>query len=140
MTSRASPRGQAIKDGTYKGDATLRYNQGMRYMSTQKERVNEALYKNKICDSEPTAAYKGFKLQLRKRNRDKEIDGALHFRPANFFEKYQDKLQMRNASSTIQNKELYSDEIMGRKGHLKKNLYPNTADAIKGFVKTCKLT
>jgi hypothetical protein len=53
-------------------------------------------------------------MNLRPREREKELDGNFKFKPSNFFEKVKDHIQFKNASNSIMTKEQYSKQIINK--------------------------
>ena len=123
-------------------DASLRTNQGLRYMANQQQRVADALNKNSVMDSSPTALHTGHTphsiLKLRERDKTKDIGPEFHFRPNMYFEKFTDKLVLRNAPyCSIKNKEIYASKILNKRGDIKRNIRAyNTNEDVNSFIKT----
>jgi len=93
-------------------------------------------------DCSPTAMHKGNTphsiLQLRTRDKSKDIGPEFHFRPNMYLEKFTDKLLLKNAPyCSIKNNEIYSTKLMNKRGDLKTNIRAvNSNENVSNFMKT----
>lgn len=87
----------------------MRTNQGMRFQSNQFERLHDALEKNSVYESSPNKLHEGFTyekiMNLRPRNKSKEIEGDFRYQANSNIEKVMEKLYNRNPISTLKNEE-----------------------------------
>ena len=68
-------------------------------------------------------------MNLRPRQKDKELGPTFHFKPNNFFEKVRDHIEYQNPTMSIHSNEVYSKSIVNRHtGMLLKNLKPAKPD------------
>lgn len=72
-------------------DVSLRTNEGMKFQATHVQRLNESLDKNSICESSPNRMHEGTTFEkimnLRPRERSKELDGDMTYKPKSNIEK-----------------------------------------------------
>jgi hypothetical protein len=97
------------------GDVTLRTNEGFRYMSNQLERVHDALERNSIYESSPSKIHEGQTyekiMNLRPRDRSKELDREFRYQANSNIEKVIDKLNNRNALTSMTTEEQVSKHL-----------------------------
>ena len=81
-------------------DPALRNNSGFRYTNTIRERLEEAVKKNALCDVEPSQLYKELSVEhcmkLRPVDSTKHIGpSGFKYKPNSYFEKFADKMQLQ---------------------------------------------
>jgi len=134
-----SPRGfdtsrmRSMSNTNYRDfDTTKRTNEGFRFTSNQRERIDQALLQNSRLESTPTRLWDGNTreklMNLRPREKDKEVGPpSFRFKPNNFFEKVADRLRINNANNTFRTRDGFDQSIYNLKtGEPAKNLAPLT--------------
>lgn len=119
---------QSVTIHTY-NDPAKRTNKGLRFASNKKERIEIALHENAILESSPTKLCYGNSpeklMNLRPRDREKELAGNFHFKANNFYERVTDKIILKNSSNTFANKFRFSKAIVNKRtGTLLRGLKP----------------
>jgi hypothetical protein len=117
---------KGVKHNRLCSDVGLRTNKGLRFMPSQKQRVQDAVQENAILDSSPSRLCYGYThekmLNLRPRQAEKELDGNFRFRAKSNVEKVIDQYRMNhNPLTQVPHNEAFSKHLM-KHGILKKNL------------------
>ena len=109
-------------------DATKRTNQGFRFASNAKERVQDALRENSRLEPSPTKLCDGNTqeklMNLRPRQPSKEINPIFRYKSNNYIEKITSVIHSRNAGNSYKESEAFSSKIKNKYGTLAKNLIP----------------
>lgn len=109
-------------------DAGLRTNEGLRYTANQFQRVSDNMEQNSMCESSPNRMHEGMTyekiMNLRPRDRSKEIDGDMRYQAKSSVEKVVDSIKNRNALASI--KTIQAVATKNKKGlnsiYFKKNM------------------
>lgn len=110
-------------------DVARRNNIGIRFASTQKERIRLAQAAGSRLDSSPTRLHEGTTqeklMNLRPRETEKELGPpSFRYRPNNYLEKVTDAVRNRNPGPSSCANEVFAPNLLNKKGELAKNLKP----------------
>lgn len=96
--------GSMIGTSTH-ADAALRTNEGFRFQASKVQRIQDTLERNKVCESSPSRIHEGTTyekiMNLRPRNRSKELSGDMRYQAKSNVEKVIDGIKNRNALASI---------------------------------------
>lgn len=96
-------------------DTRLRTNQGFRFASSQAQRIQQAMNKNRDLESEPTAKCNGTTdeklLNLRPRDKSKELSGEFRFQPRSSIERVMDRMRDSNPINFCKPEQLIASHL-----------------------------